>query len=107
MFLRITVLGTPTMSTLDRTHHAGIADSPRSDDAVLAPFQDAGLYVTDDVFLFRVVGVVDTDAGEMVELEDCWGLDVVQVPINASRLLGLRVVLPAAESFGASVLERL
>ncbi|MGZ4324557.1 MAG: hypothetical protein ACXVV5_21095 [Solirubrobacteraceae bacterium] len=85
------------MSTLDHTRRALTAERPWSVDAVLAPFDDAGLYLTDETFLFRVVGVADTDAGEMVELEDCYGLDVVQVPIDGSRLLGLRVVLPAAE----------
>jgi len=91
------------MSTLDRTHHAGIADRPRSADAVLAPRDDEGLYLTDEAFLFRVVGVVDTDAGEMVELEDCFGLDVVQIPLTDHRLLGLRVVMPAPMSFGDGV----
>ena len=57
-----------------------------------------GALLTDDVFLFRVVGVVDTDAGEMVELEDCFGLDVVQVPMTvpapraARRAAGRRVI---------------
>ncbi len=88
------------MSALDHTRQAATAERPWSLDGVLAPFDDAGLYLTDEAFLFRVVGVADTDAGEMVELEDCYGLDIVQVPINGPRLLGLRVVLPAAESVG-------
>jgi len=93
------------MSTLDRTHHAGIADRPRSADAIPTPFNDEGLYLTDEAFLFRVVGMVDTDAGEMVELEDCFGLDVVQVPFTDPRLLGLRVVMPEAMSFNDGVSE--
>jgi hypothetical protein len=94
------------MSTLDRTRHAAVADSPRPADIVLEPLHDAGLYLTDEAFLFRVLGLVDTDAGEMVELEDCFGLGVVRVPINEPRLLRLRVVMPTAESAGARVSER-
>jgi hypothetical protein len=95
------------MSALDRTYQADIQGSPRSAATVVAPFDDAGLYVTDEAFLFRVVGLVDTDAGEMVELEDCFGLDVVQVPITEPRLLRMRVVMTAADaSPGATKLER-
>ena len=95
------------MSTLDRTHRPGVTDSLRSADAVLAPFDDVSLYLTDEAFLFRVVGVADTDAGEMVELEDCFGLEVVRVPFTETRLLGMRVVMPTAASFGDRQFERL
>ncbi len=95
------------MSTLHRTRHAGVAAGPRPADTVVEPLHDDGLYLTDEAFLFRVVGVVDTDAGEMVELEDCFGLGVVRVPMNEPRLLGLRVVMPTATSVGARVSERL
>ncbi len=86
------------MSTLHSTHDdiydAWLADDPPRIDAS-ASFSDDGLYLTDELFLFRVLGVLDTDAGEMVELEDSFGLDVVLVPIADPRLLGLRVVMPA------------
>jgi hypothetical protein len=80
-------------STHDHIHDLLAGDGELATDAVSAAFDD-GFYLTDESFLFRVIGVVDTDAGEMVELEDCWGLDIVRVPITAPRLLGLRVVLP-------------
>ena len=36
----------------------------------------AGLYVTNEVFLYRVVGIDASGMGEMVELEDCYSLHV-------------------------------
>lgn len=58
----------------------------------------ADVYLTNEVFLYRVVGLVD-GAAEMVELEDCYWLDVVRVPARDLRARRLRVVTPApAES---------
>lgn len=65
---------------------------PGSLDAARA-VQVAG-YLTDDVFLYRVVDVLMTGAGEMAELEDCYGLDVVCVPVSSLRARRLRVVTP-------------
>ena len=53
------------------------------------------IYLTDDTFLYRVVGAVAGDEDEIVELEDCYGLDVVEVPLAGLRARGLRVVIPA------------
>lgn len=53
-----------------------------------------GLYLTDEVFLFRVADASANDADEMIGLEDCYGLDVVQVPLNDLRVRQLRVVTP-------------
>jgi hypothetical protein len=55
----------------------------------------AGLYLTDEVFLYRVVDVQVSEPEEMVELEDCYGLDVVRVPLRAVRARRFRVVTPA------------
>jgi hypothetical protein len=55
----------------------------------------SGVYLTDEAFLYRVVGVVPSAAGEMVEIEDCFHLDVVQVPLAHVRTRRLRVVTPA------------
>ncbi|MGO9960209.1 MAG: hypothetical protein ACLP50_30260 [Solirubrobacteraceae bacterium] len=54
------------------------------------------LYLTNGVFLYRVVGVTGSGMGEMVALEDCYRLDVVLVPIADVRARRLRVVTPAA-----------
>jgi hypothetical protein len=54
-----------------------------------------GAYLTDEVFLFRVVDVLRNPAGDLVELEDCYGLDVVRVPFRALGARRLRVVTPA------------
>jgi hypothetical protein len=55
-----------------------------------------GMYVTDGVFLYRVAGRVRSDAGEMVELEDCYGLDVVTASEEDLRARRLRVVTPTS-----------
>jgi hypothetical protein len=48
------------------------------------------VYLTDEVFLYRVVRVADG----VVEVEDCYRLDVVQVPIGDFQRRRLRVVTP-------------
>jgi hypothetical protein len=53
------------------------------------------VYLTNEAFLYRVVRFVATAVGDMVELEDCFGLDVVRVPLAELRLRRLRVVTPA------------
>jgi chorismate-pyruvate lyase len=55
----------------------------------------ANVYLTDEVFLYRVIGVVASADGELVELEDCMYLDVVRVPLADVRARRLRVVTPA------------
>lgn len=54
-----------------------------------------GTYLTDGAFLYRVVRRVATDAGDLVELEDCYALGVVEVPAARLRERGLRIVVPA------------
>jgi hypothetical protein len=54
----------------------------------------SGTYLTDEVFLYRVVDVRVTGAGEMAELEDCYWLDIVRVPISDVLARRLRVVTP-------------
>jgi len=51
-----------------------------------------GLYLTNEVFLYRVIGVAASDTGDMVDLEDCYSLDVVRVPVDTLRARRLRVV---------------
>jgi hypothetical protein len=51
----------------------------------------AGVYLTDEVFLYRVVG----EPSDAVELEDCYGLDVVRVPADELSARRLRLVTPA------------
>lgn len=54
-----------------------------------------GKYLTDEVFLYRVVDVLATGAGEMADLEDCYWLDIVRVPMSDVLTRRLRVVTPA------------
>ena len=53
------------------------------------------VYLTDEVFLYRVVGLTG-EACEVVEVEDCYRLDVVRVPAKELRACGLRLVTPAS-----------
>ena len=54
-----------------------------------------GVYLTNGVFLYRVAGLLaDADDG-LVELEDCYLLDVVHVPITELSELCMRLVTPA------------
>ncbi len=52
------------------------------------------MYLTNEVFLYRVLDVVASGAGDMVELEDCYWLDVVRVPVDDLLARRLRVVTP-------------
>jgi hypothetical protein len=56
------------------------------------------MYLTDGVFLYRVTGFVANgmDATATLEVEDCYGLDVVKVSINDVEARRLRLVTPAA-----------
>ena len=53
-----------------------------------------GVYLTNGSFLYRVVGVVANGTGAVVELEDCYGLDIVRVPARELRARRLRLVTP-------------
>ena len=54
----------------------------------VAGIGDPGVYLTDEVFLYRVAGVAPGEGVEMVELEDCYQLDLVRVPLTAYVLVG-------------------
>jgi hypothetical protein len=76
------------------------ADTCRAADARAVVTGDAasvdqvGVYLTDGIFLYRVDDVLVTRAGAVADLEDCYGLDVVRVPVNDLRARRLRVVTP-------------
>jgi len=52
------------------------------------------VYLTDEVFLYRLVELVAVPHEDVVKLEDCYLLDVVHVPMSRLRERGLRVVSP-------------
>lgn len=83
------------MSRLQRAERRRGPVSPVAAAAIDAPVDEAGVYLTDEVFLYRVVGRVAGELDQLVELEDCYRLDVVQVPIRDLRARRLRVVTPA------------
>lgn len=68
------------MSTFDRAHTRG---------------HTADLYLTDEVFLYRVVGTVTRGSRQLVDVEDCYRLDVVRVPAGELLARRLRVVARA------------
>ena len=55
-----------------------------------------GVYLTDEVFLYRLAGSMPRGTAEAVELEDCYALDVVEVSLSDLRARGLRIVTPSA-----------
>jgi hypothetical protein len=56
-----------------------------------------GVYLTDEVFLYRVVGSIGSGVDPAVELEDCFRLDVVRVAVSDLRSRRLRVVTAARD----------
>ena len=67
--------------------------------AVTAAYDDeTGVYLTDEIFLYRVAGLVVSEADEAVELEDCYLLDIVCVSAEDLRARGLRVVTSASDN---------
>jgi hypothetical protein len=63
--------------------------------AAAAAAEMAGAYLTDEVFLYRVLGSIASGVDEVVVLEDCYGLDVVRVRAGDLRSRRLRVVTAA------------
>ena len=54
--------------------------------------EQIGMYLTNEVFLYRVVDLVMTDSGETADIEDCYRLDVVRVPVRELLSRRLRIV---------------
>jgi len=68
-----------------------------TDDAVRR-FHRVSVYLTNGVFLYRVVRPGEGELDAIVELEDCYGLDVVRVPVTRLSARRLRVVTPSQVS---------
>jgi len=83
------------MSTLFRADDTRTTDSGALVSVGAGQVDAASLYLTNGVFLYRVVGMAGSATDDMVALEDCYGLDVVLVPIQDVRARRLRVVTPA------------
>ena len=81
---------------LHPAHKRAPADVAPQAGTAAAPI-DTGVYLTDEVFLYRVVGSLTDAVDEVVALEDCCGLDVVPVHVSHLRSRRLRVVTPAVE----------
>jgi hypothetical protein len=64
------------------------------------------MYLTDEVFLYRVAGWTVRGTDDVVELEDCYRLDVVEVPVRNVRARRLRVVTPSAGNVTPSLRPR-
>ena len=68
---------------------------PRRAETDSRPTDLPGRYLTNGAFLYRVVRLVAGTSDTVVELEDCYGLDVVRVAVTELDARGLRVVIPA------------
>lgn len=88
----ILVLGEAELSARSSLRHR-----PSADGALLTAGQGGGpgVYLTDEVFLYRLAGIARCGSAEFVELEDCYGLDVVQVPVSDLGARALRIVTPS------------
>jgi hypothetical protein len=80
------------MSTLSRGDDSRTAQMAGHEDVASGDPAGAGLYLTNEVFLYRVLGIASNETGEIVELEDCYMLDVTRVPIDDFHARRLRVV---------------
>ena len=83
------------MSALHGAANRSKAQDPASAAAVGGSIDAPGVYLTNEAFLYRVVRLDASGTDEMVELEDCYWLDVVRVPARDVRARRLRVVTPA------------
>ena len=83
------------MSTLFRADDTHATDGRLPANVAPSHVDGGSLYVTNEAFLYRIVGVTSDGAGELVEVEDCYSLDVVLVPIERFRARRLRVVTPS------------
>jgi hypothetical protein len=72
------------------TDSRGESDVPWPPGVVSGHLAGHEMYLTNGVFLYRVSGLVATG------LEDCYGLDVVCVPMKDLHARGLRIVTPAS-----------
>jgi hypothetical protein len=52
------------------------------------------IYVTNGVFLYRITGPFEHEDDWLVDVEDCYSLDVVRVPVADVIARKLRVVIP-------------
>lgn len=75
------------------TLHA--ADSRTVASASAVHVDQGTVYLTNEVFVYRIVDRVVTGAGEMVDVEDCYRLDVVRVAASDLASRHLRVVMPS------------
>jgi hypothetical protein len=76
-------------------HTVHAADRRPAASGAVADVDQVGVCLTDEVFLYRVVDHVANPAGEAVDVEDCYRLDVVRVPARDLAARRLRVVTPS------------
>jgi hypothetical protein len=79
------------LSGLDPPATAGASEQLPTIDQ---PAGGHGVYLTDEVFLYRLVELVAVAQDDVAQLEDCYLLDVVHVSLSDLRARRLRVVTP-------------
>jgi hypothetical protein len=83
------------VSTVSRGDDSRIAQTAVHAYVASGDPEGPGVYLTNEVFLYRVVGIVAENVGETVELEDCYSLAIARVPIDDFHRRRLRVVTAA------------
>jgi hypothetical protein len=92
--VRLAIFSGYTQAMLDSSETSRAADR-RAAHTFAPGYEDqVGAYLTNGVFLYRIVDVLVTEFEEITELEDCYGLDIVRVPTRALLARRLRVVTP-------------
>ncbi len=82
----------PALFRTDINRRALVPAPPAGE--ITAPDLEPSLYLTDGLFLFRFVGSATCGSDEMVELEDCYSLRTIVVPLADLQHRNLRIVLP-------------
>jgi hypothetical protein len=83
------------MVAFDRTARSSKRSRPVLASVVGSHVACPGVYLTDETFLYRIARVLGTGRGDTVELEDCYLLDCIRVPLKDLDARRLRVVTPA------------
>jgi hypothetical protein len=76
-------------------HTVHAADRRPAASAAVTDLDQVGVYLTNEVFLYRVADHLVNPAGETVDVEDCYRLDVVRVPARGLAARRLRIVTPS------------
>ena len=61
---------------------------------------DGDVYLTDGVFLFRIIGPICAGDDAVAQVEDCYSLNVIRIPVRELVARGLRPVTSPPDQAG-------